>query len=190
MSIRPNMCLSGGAKGADVTWGLTAESVGHDVVHWSFSNHNPFADNYICELNEEQLRTADPFLELANKSINRKWPTSNTHVNNLLRRNFYQVYWSDSVYAVASFINDNSVLKISGGTAWACQMFLDRWLYTTSKIEDVPLYFFDQISKTWYTWTGQWKAIHQPPKPSGVYAGIGTREITDAGMQAILNVYG
>lgn len=190
MSQRPNICLSGGAEGADVVWGAAAEAVGHEIVHWSFNGHKADTEWYLCELNTDQLRVADPFLELANKSIHRRWPSSNIMVNNLLRRNFYQIYWSDSVYAVSSFTNDTSVLKISGGTAWACQMFVDRWLYTTPHLTSIPLYFFDQISKNWYTWTGQWNMIDLPPRPSGVYAGIGSRKLTDEGRQAILSVYG
>ena len=85
------MCLSGGADGADVVWGMAAEAAGHEVVHWSFAGHKSSA-NYLSELNDTQLRVADHYLELANKSLQRKWPTTNPVVNNLLRRNFYQIY--------------------------------------------------------------------------------------------------
>lgn len=184
-----NMCLSGGAEGADVTWGDAAIANNHEVVHWSFDGHNPHTRNHISKLNDEQLRAVDPFLDLANKNIQRRWPTSNVVVNNLLRRNFYQVYWSDSVYAVSSFVNDNSMLQIYGGTAWACQMFMDRWLYKVPPTADVPIYLFDQISNTWYTWSGKWKAISTPPNPTGVYAGIGSRKLTNEGRDAITAVY-
>lgn len=189
MSQQDNICLSGGAKGADIFWGIAAEGVGHEVVHWSFAGHNIEAENYICELNDHQLRVADPFLELANKSLARKWPTLSVNTNNLLRRNFYQVHYSNSVYAISEFVNDSSVLKISGGTAWACQMFIDKWLYIPTKIKDIPIFFFDQISKTWYTWSGQWQAILKPPRPQGIYAGIGTRKLTEDGQKAIAAVY-
>ena len=182
--------MSGGAAGADVIWGEQAALNNHEVVHWSFSGHKPHTSNYICELDDSQLRTADPFIELANKSMYRKWPTSSLFVNNLLRRNFYQVFWSDRVYAVASFVNDSSMLQISGGTAWACQLFIDRWLYKSPNVTAIPIYLFDQVSKSWYTWTGQWKPIIKPPAPNGVYAGIGSRNLQDSGKNAIIDVYG
>lgn len=190
MSDEMNMCLSGGAQGADVFWGLAAEAAGHEVVHWSFAGHNPAASTYICELNDQQLRQADQFIELANKNQSRTWPSKSAHTNNLIRRNFYQVYWSTSVYAVSEFKNDSSLLKIAGGTAWACQIFVDKWLYSTSKIKEIPLFFFDQKSNTWYTWSGQWTPILKPPRPSGVYAGIGTRNLSAGGQAAIISVYG
>lgn len=184
-----NICLSGGADGADIAWGIAAEQAGHEVVHWSFSGHKSIA-NSLCELSSSQLEVADHYLELANKSLLRKWPTSNITVNNLLRRNFYQIYYSDSVYAVSNFKEDKSLLKISGGTAWACQMFVDRWLHTDTNIDTCQLYLFDQISEKWYSWKGTWSNIDKPPCPQGVYAGIGTRDITNAGLNAICSVYG
>jgi hypothetical protein len=190
MSSSLNICLSGGADGADTVWGRTAERYGHEVVHWSFDGHSIIDKKYKCDLDDYKLRQADSFLDLANKSIQRRWPTSKAFINNLLRRNFYQIYWSGSVYAVASFSNDTSLLKISGGTAWACQMFVDRWLYSTNYIQDIPLYFFDQKSKCWYKWNGSWVNIIKPPQPSKVYAGIGTRDLTPAGRAAIEDVYG
>lgn len=189
MSSKSNICLSGGADGADIVWGMAAETAGHEVVHWTFAGHKSNA-NYLCELNDSQLRIADHYLELANKSLQRKWPTKSPTVNNLLRRNFYQVYYSDRVYAVSSIKEDNSLLHITGGTAWACQMFVDKWLYNTHTSTKPGLYIFDQISNNWYEWNGQWHQINLPPRPEGIYAGIGSREITDAGTQAILNVYG
>jgi hypothetical protein len=184
-----NICLSGGATGADQAWGDAALAAGHDIVHWSFAGHKTSA-NYLCELPDVKLRVADSYLELANKSIHRKWPTKSPVVNNLLRRNFYQVHWSDSVYAVSTFTKDSSLLQIAGGTAWACQLFVDKYLYTNNHINCIRLFLLDQVSDAWYQWTGQWNQIDRPPPPSGVYAGIGTRELTNAGRKAISEVYG
>jgi len=184
-----NMCLSGGADGADIAWGVAAEKAGHSVVHWSFTGHKSHAD-YISVLDTTQLKVADNYLELANKSLMRKWPTSSNFINNLLRRNFYQIYYSDCVYAVSKFTNDSSLLKISGGTAWACQMYIDRWLHTDTNIENCQLYFFDQVLEKWFTWKGKWTEINMPPVPAGVYAGIGSRELNESGLNAICNVYG
>lgn len=184
-----NMCLSGGAEGADIAWGIAAENAGHTVVHWSFKGHRSNATN-VCVLDDTHLKVADMYLELANKSISRKWPTSSNFINNLLRRNFYQIYYSDCVYAVSKFTNDGSLLKIEGGTSWACQMYIDRWLHTDRNIKESRLYFFDQVLEKWFTWSGTWTEITQPPVPTGVYAGIGSRNLNNAGLKAICDVYG
>lgn len=189
MPTNVNMCLSGGADGADIAWGIAAEKAGHRIVHWSFIGHRSTANN-LSVLNSTQLKVADSYLELANKSLMRKWPTSSNTVNNLLRRNFYQIYYSDSVYAISTLTQDRSLLKISGGTAWACQMYVDRWLHTDSNMDNCQLYLFDQLSEKWFNWKNTWLEINQPPVPSGVYAGIGTRDLNQAGLHAICNVYG
>lgn len=193
MSEYMNMCLSGGAAGADTEWGICAENVGYEVVHWVFEGHGNKNSNFSgarrCILNREKLLVADQYLEIANKSLKRSWPTRSQYTNDLLRRNHYQVHWSDSVYAVSSFTDDKSLLKISGGTAWACQMYVDRWLYGNGNLDHCSLYLFDQVTEKWYSWVSYWKEIYSPPAPTGVYAGIGTRELSDAGRNAIKELY-
>lgn len=190
MSQNLNLCLSGGAEGADILWGQAAELAGHEVVHWVFEtyalpkNHK----NYVI-LDDDHLSAADPYLTLANKSIKRRWPATKENINNLLRRNHYQVHWSERVYAISSLIQDNSLLGIAGGTAWACQMYVDRWLHTETPLDTCELYLFDQESNQWLTWKKQWEPV-TPPKPYGVYAGIGSRNLTDQGRRAILDIYG
>jgi hypothetical protein len=39
-------------------------------------------------------------------------------------------------------------------------------------------------------WWETWITIKKPPTPHGRYAGIGSREITDAGIRAIFEVHG
>ena len=186
-----NICLSGGAKGADTEWGICANLAGHDVVHWIFDGYGKKSNlSNMCILDREKLEMADQYLKIANKSLKRSWPTKFQYTNDLLRRNYYQINWSTSVYAISSFTNDSSLLKISGGTAWACQMYVDKWLYGNGELSTCQLYLFDQNTDNWYNWSGEWKPILLPPPPTGVYAGIGTRDLSSAGKCAIKNVYG
>lgn len=178
-----NLCLSGGAKGADLQWGMCAGSAGHSVIHWSFSGHKSQAPHTeIVELNEEQLQVADPFLDVANKTLGRRIP-ENPFTRNLLRRNYYQVAWSQSLYAVSAISPKTN--KVEGGTAWAVQMFIDRG-------QELPCYVFDQASENWKSWdyaTHSW-VYADPTKPSGLWAGVGSRELTLAGKTAIRNLMG
>ena len=176
-----NVCLSGGADGADLQWGMTAGTRGDAVIHFIFRGHRskaPEAEKVV--LTRAQLLEADPFLEKANKTLKRRFPGSNDFVNSLLRRNYYQVAWSQACYAISE-IDKNQLVK--GGTAWAVQMFLD--LHPEGKC-----YVFDQKKEQWFQWKNGWCPIISPPAPEGVWAGIGTRELNEAGKKAIRDLMG
>lgn len=181
--------LSGGAAGADTAFGKAAHKAGHQVVHWSFNGHKSKLKNDIYALTEDQLKDADPYLIRANKGIIRTFPATSEHTNNLLRRNYYQVKWSQSVYAVSRFTTDSSMLKVFGGTAWAIQLYADRFLYDQEPFDKCNLFLFDQDSNKWFKWNRIWAEIEKPPNPQGVYAGIGSRELTDTGLAAINSLY-
>lgn len=174
-----NICLSGGAIGADTIWGKLALENGHDLVHWSFKGHNASDENkiYFKELSQEHLLEADKNLKIANKTLKRNFPSGKTYIDNLLRRNYYQVMYSNSVYAVSSL--DNNI--ISGGTAWACQMYIDRFIYFNDDKFYSKLFILDTNTLKWFQWIdiNIWTEIKIPPKPEGIWAGIGSRKISD-----------
>lgn len=181
--VLENICLSGGADGADLQWGMVAGLAGQSVRHFTFTGHRSKAPvEEIVVLSPAQLSVADPYLAAANRTMKRRWPVKNTHVANLLRRNYYQVAWSDSVYAVASFENG----MVTGGTCWAVQMFIDRHGF-----DPAAAYVFDQAADIWMTWDGtKWIECTDVPVPSGVWAGIGSRDLADNGKDAIRNLLG
>jgi hypothetical protein len=178
-----NICFSGGAQGADLAFGAIAQSVNHKVIHYHFEEK--YSNRLFFNiLSDELLTLADPFVKRANKKIKRKFPSSSIHTNNLLRRNFYQIKDSNSVYAVAPLDSETGFVK--GGTAWACQMFLDRNPYG-------DLYLFDIISKNWLTWIPIQNRFHlmdeKPLMPSGKWTGIGSRFIDKIDEIAIYKLF-
>lgn len=185
----PDILLSGAAEGADSAFSKMASASKHQVVNWTFAGHKTKLRKGLYQLSTEHLAAADPYLARANKNLLRSWPPQSQHVNNLLRRNFYQVKWSNSVYAVSRWSKDKSMLRIDGGTAWACQMYVDRFLYDQEPMSLCNLYFFDQDGENWYTWNRVWEQIPSPPKPQGIYAGIGSRDLNAAGTAAICCLY-
>lgn len=142
-----NLCLSGGAKGADATWGEEASKIGHQVIHWSFDGHKSYGNpDHTIKLDEETLKEADIRLEEANLSLKRRIPYGKPWIVNLLRRNWFQVKYATTVYAVGT-LNENAIMRnqlhkqrkhdllvksdhlgINGGTSWSCQMYLDYYL--------------------------------------------------------------
>lgn len=212
--LSDNLMLSGGAKGADTLWGEVAKSQGHQVIHWSFDGHNTKANsNFVIKLDEETLITADEFLIEANKTLKRHLNFHKKWLINLLRRNLFQVQYAEQVYAVGTLSNSvnkidsieeyeafnydfvnaprnyQDTLGISGGTAWACQMYLDR--HEKNNSNQMELYFFDQATNLFYQYDMRLKAWYQslPCRPSGIYAAIGSRNLTSGGEEFIKTIF-
>lgn len=178
-----NVCLSGGAIGADIEWGKAALAHDHTVLHFIFEGHEHNAPaSLLHTLSPEELIIADAHLAKANETLGRRWPNPKRFLSNLLRRNYYQIIWTNSVYAISTFKKG----MVGGGTAWAVQMYLDRF---DTKIE-LPCFVFDQERKTWTQWDGGgFMEIDRPPPPSGTWTGIGTRDLNSAGSAAIQEVW-
>lgn len=174
-----DVCLSGGAIGADLAFGQLAKSLGHQTIHFSYAGHRTNADETeVVRLTEEQLTAADVHLNEANKSLHRSVPYKKPWIANLLRRNYYQVADSQRVYAVATL---DSKDRVSGGTAWAVQMFIDL------HGPDCEVYLFDQSKDQWFRWmrTCWMGMVGAPPRPEGIWTGIGSRDLKPNGLAAI-----
>jgi hypothetical protein len=175
--LKSDICLSGGADGADLQWGMCSGAAGMSVIHWTFRGHRSQAPaSEVVELNDAQLAEANPYCERANLTLGRSFPPKSNFAANLLRRNWFQVRDAQACYAVST-IKDGVV---QGGTSWATQMFIDGY-----EGAPCPCYVFCQEDGRWHVWDGSWQPIFSPPKPSGVFAGIGTRALGITGKLAI-----
>lgn len=166
---------SGAAKGADTVFQDAAEKRGISVKAHSFKGHEK-SNKARVEHTPEELKEADPHLIKANKTLKRKFPTNNQFVNNLLRRNYYQVKDSDQIIAV-SRIEDG---QVKGGTAWATQMGIDM---------GKPVFVFDMNTNKWHKWDGSKYSVSEAPTLSKSFAGIGSRSITKKGEQAVEDLF-
>lgn len=188
-----NVCLSGGADGADLVWGAEAARHGHGVIHFSFARHRTKAPpDAVAILSKDQLANADPHCAIASHSLRRPFPTRSSHVNNLLRRNWFQVAEAGACYGVGNFDkvptkltipvgNVMTNMQISGGTAWATTMFIKRHGGRACQC-----FFFEQEICHWFCWQGDgWECVYHPPQPTGIWAGIGTRRLNSMGNLAI-----
>jgi hypothetical protein len=178
-----NLCLSGGALGADLQWGMCAGMAGHKVIHWSYAGHHTQAPEVeVVRLTDDQLSEADASIKQASKSLRKNVPHK-SWIKKLIQRNFYQVAWSNSVYAITDIVDGIP----QGGTAWAIQMYLDR------KDISHQCYVYSQARASWCVWVGGvevWQPIESPPQPTGIWAGIGTRSLDPTGKTAIRNLMG
>lgn len=187
-----NICYSGGSKGADVLFGKLALEAGHDLIHWSFQNHHIAGQKLNAKvLSYPQLMEADQPLKMANEFLKRQYPTRSEYVNNLLRRNYWQIKEADSVYAAMRFTDDMIPL---GGTSWAIIM-------AAMKLRRPKAYIFNINDDKWYRFPEviSLYGSHQRllteidftkiPKPQGKYAGIGASDLPENGIQAIESLY-
>jgi len=180
ISESTNLCMSGGADGADLQWGMNAGKLGHHVIHWSFRGHRSQApEQEVVQLTQDQLNAADDAIRRANKRVNRSFPSKSDTTNNLLRRNWYQVRDTQSVYAVSELTMGKHGPYVSGGTAWAVQMYLDRFIYDGEDWNTCNCWLYDKNTKRWYRWeTDHWEIqISRPLTPKGLWTGIGSRDI-------------
>lgn len=178
---------SGGARGADLAWAEVATRHGWRAVHYSFPGHQTEAPpETLVRLSDQELRRANPALAITAPRLGRSWPPKHAYVRKLLQRNYYQVMRRAPVYAVATLQDETRVM---GGTGWAVAMATWRNEHIPSMVE--PVYVFDQTRNAWFGWNGtrfvQLDGV--PPRPSGSFTGIGTRELTAAGREQIKRVF-
>lgn len=213
----PSFMFSGACKGADAFWSMMAAQLGHHVVHYSFKGHRPDVSKTrlvdIQVLTEEEMAMYNNQLAVIAQKLNRKWPPSNTFSRKFLQRDYHQSQNTDSLYAVGFLLLGNIAMReecstavaIEGGTAWACQAFIDTWILehgpSCNMGTKLPFYFYDQTTHKWYQPSVSlilddevkgldWKVMaNLPPRPSGHYTAIGTRELKRDGEQAITSVF-
>jgi hypothetical protein len=132
------------------------------------------------DIKARRPRIGNEALQKAASSLGRRI-SQRPEVTRLLQRDYYQVAWSQACYAVAE-IKDN---EVPAGTGWTVKMFAQ--LHPGNH----NLYVFDQMKNAWFRFNGNtWDNIDSPPRPSGIWAGIGSRDLQDNGRDAIRKLMG
>jgi hypothetical protein len=175
-------CHSGGCAGADMTWEKEGKLYGVKTYAYSFGNHVQEGENQIV-LSLEELKEGTEAAKKADLTLKRNFERIvYPYVKNLLSRNWFQVKNADTIFAISrKFISYQRI--VDGGTGWAVQMAVDN---------KKPVFVFDQKSKQWHKFSyelAKFEPINYIPKLTKHFAGIGTREIDDSGIQAVKDVY-
>jgi hypothetical protein len=179
----PNyICHSGGCPGSDMAWETQGYKYNVHTISYSFHNHKQEGQNQKI-LSPKELQEGYEAAKIADKTLKRNFDAIQyPYVKNLLARNWFQVKNADAVYAISKkFLSDSIV---DGGTGWAVQMAIDN---------NKPVYVFDQVTNRWYKYNTN-NNIFEPisevaPLLTRNFAGIGTRDLTNDGLQAITNTY-
>lgn len=168
---------SGGAAGADTYWEILGEKYNVKTIAYSFNGHKSSSKN-IKILTKDELLIADELLIKTNKILKRKFPTKSEYVNNLLRRNYYQILNAEEIFAITRI--DNNKL-VEGGTGWAVHM--------CNFFENKNCYVFDMNSNRWYRYINHIPTEIDIPHLTQNFAGIGARDINEKGIKQINLVY-
>ena len=180
MSVETNgyTCYSGGAIGSDWVFETESEKHGFNVVSFSFNEHNTKSQHRL-NLSEEQLKEGFEHIKIANRRLKRNLSYISPYVKNLISRDWFQVKHADAIFAIGR-IYDNNVM---GGTGYAVACAIDN---------KKPVYVFDQIIKCWNYYdynNNKLKEYYGVPDLTKKFAGIGTRDINNDGINAILNLF-
>lgn len=164
---------SGGAKGADTAWDSIGRRFGVTKHRHYQKDKTPLGNTTITP---EQFQEGLIKAKKAAMMLGRNW-SNNPYIQGLLSRNWQQVKNADAVFAIAEKLEGDFV---SGGTGYAVAM---------ARAEGKPVFVFDQSQGAWFK--ASEKGWEQSPTPTLTpnFAGIGTRELTAEGRQAIEDVY-
>lgn len=164
---------SGGAKGADTAWDSIGRRFGVTKHRHYQKDKTPLGNTTITP---EQFQEGLIKAKKAAMTLGRNW-SNKPYIQGLLSRNWQQVKNADAVFAIAEKLDGDFV---SGGTGYAVAM---------ARAEGKPVFVFDQSQGAWFK--ASEKGWEQSPTPTLTpnFAGIGTRQLSTEGRQAIEDVY-
>ncbi len=192
---------SGGADGGDINWDFIGCQFGfHNNIHYytgeKSSKNAPYGNTIISDIDYEEGRVE------AAKAAKRNFGYELDRMKDeRLIRNWSQVKYSDAIFAVSNIVDKGGKLfpnlkddsrvallpAVTGGTGYAVGMAI---------IHDKPVYVFNQEANNkysigWYTWSEDIQDFVKIDTPilTENYAGIGSRELTKEGKEAIKNVF-
>ena len=176
--MQPEQCTlySGGLQGAEAAFGEAAEKWGVKEVIYTFPGKSISRAKNLTVLSDSELVRGDISMELASKMMGRNYYEAEK-IRKVLQTIFHMVNSGHQIFVVGTIQEDNTV---KGGTGWAVEL---------GKLFNRPLSVFDQDRSRWYTWKeGAW--VEDLPKVEhDTFVGTGTRNLTDAGKQAIADLF-
>ena len=176
MQPSESILFSGGAPGAEATFGACAERHGVEEVNFTFDGHRIERRRGVRMLNHEELLGGDVSLEYVSGLMHRRYTDSPT-IRRVLQTLWYQVNHGQEIYVIGAILGDGTV---RGGTGWGAEF---------AKLCNKPLHVFDQQKNSWFTWTGEdWQKRSSTDAPLIThlhFTGTGTRALKDNGKRAI-----
>jgi hypothetical protein len=182
---------SGGAEGSDTYWEKIGEEFGVKTNAYSYKTKYHKSPNKV-EISDEDYEDGVKEIKRANIILNRY---KIDKFMNLLARNWAQVKYSNQVFAIGQIVNPGQKgsrgyasrakhQSVDGGTGYAVQMSINN---------NKDVYVFDQVKEKWFRWSANSMTFIElkscPKIAVQNFAGVGTRQINEAGIRAIREVY-
>lgn len=192
--IRQITLHSGGANGSDHCFEQTALTIPeYSVVSHSFEGHRithiDAQDRYNVQKHDdaELYGVAIKAIQRAAERLGRRLP-SNEYSRRLVLRDYFQVQDTQLVIAICLLNKYGSTIE--GGAAWAVEC---------AKEQGIPIWAYNQNDDWWYYYSFQNKVFlpckKLPPEGFVRYkteytkvTGIGTRQLSDKGREAIRGI--
>ena len=172
--------FSGGAAGAEATFGEQAERYGIDEVNFTFEGHTIVRHRGLRVLNHEELLAGDVSLEYVSRLMHRRYTESPT-LRCVLQTLWYQVNSGQEIYVIGAIQDDDTV---RGGTGWGAEF---------AKLCNKPLFVFDQTENRWCRWTDSaWETLsgaNLPVITHPHFTGTGTRTIRDNSREELQRLF-
>ncbi len=169
--------LSGGAKGAEETFGKCAQRWKLTEKNFSFQGREVSRTRGLVELSEEELALGDVSWTYLTNRLKRELSSSQA-MRKVLQTIWHQVNPAGEVFCVGEVLQGGTV---KGGTGWAVEL---------AKQQRKPIWVFDQASSCWYEWFGDdWRACDPPTISQYRFCGTGTRHLAQDGIKAIEDLF-
>jgi hypothetical protein len=167
---------TGGHRGTEAEFGRQAERWGITEVTLSFEGHVMERERGLRELTQAELEQGDVSMEIVSRHMGRTYHRAD-RIRKVIQSIFHMVVPAYHVFAVGWIQPDGTV---KGGTGWGVEL---------AKFFNRAVSVFDQGRNQWFTWgEGHW-APDDPVIPEQAIAATGTRQLTDGGREAIVDLF-
>jgi len=168
--------FGGGHRGTEAEFGSQAEQFGIREVNYSFDGHQPVRENGLTMLSPEELKKGDISMEIVSIRMNRTYSKTDK-IRKVIQLIFHMVNSGLQIFTVGWIQPDGTV---KGGTGWAVEL---------GKLFNRPLSVFDQDRNQWYSWKESRWVEDLPKVEHTTFVGTGTCNLSDAGRQAIRELF-
>lgn len=167
---------SGGLRGSEAEFGAQAERWGVREVTFTYEGYEPSRNKGLVVLGPEEMQRGDISMEIVCMRMNRTYSRVDA-IRKVMQMLFHMVNNGFQVFAVGWIQPDGTV---KGGTGWAVEL---------AKLFNRPLSVFDQDRNEWFSWENNAWVKSLPVIEHKTFAGTGTRHLSDAGRQAVEDLF-
>ena len=164
--------FTGGHKGTEEYFGMSAEKRGMTEVTFNFEGHDISRDRGLKILTDEELSRGGVGPDIIRKRMERSFATT-PMMQKIFQLLFHIVNNGYQVFAVGWLLSNGTV---KGGTGWGVEL---------AKLFNRPVHLFEQDRKEWVSWANNEWITEDPVISHKTVAVTGTRYLSDEGRRAI-----